>query len=183
MKDNYYLTCSSCHHEKLYKNQYGFLGTPESAAVLTLFEKETFLKQFGYTLDQASQEGRLFLNRPYACRDCGHWDYYYAMKSPDIARVSRLWLATAAFPLLLYLFYFTPIHHLLALAIALVFCVSVVLCKTLVLRKRLNKTDKISDAFSCKKCHRSDLVALSHTAQPLACPNCGNNTCIVERYP
>jgi len=178
--NNYQVSCSSCNCETLYKNQYGFQDTTASAVSLILFQREIFLEQFGTTLDQATQQGRLFLHRPYACCSCGHWDYYNALKCPDIAKVSRVWLIGSAFPLLMYLFYFTSLHHILALGLALLFCILCVLGKTILLRRHLRKADHVSDPFICKNCQSPDLVSLIDLPLPLTCPDCGKQTCIME---
>jgi len=180
MKPKYRLSCSACECDIQVRSHYGFLDSHAAVVQLTPTLEAECLKQFGYTEEQASHEGRLYLCEPYVCKGCGNIDYYNFLKCPDIAKVSRLLIIAVAAPVLFYLFFYTNLNHILSLIMGIVVCIIFIYLNTLFLRRHLRKDDLASDRLVCKKCSDQDIMPLDCNKGPLKCPECGQMTYHIE---
>jgi len=180
MKPIYHLNCSACECDKLVRTHYGFLDSHADVVELTPTLEAECLKQFGYTEEKASQEGRLYLCEPYVCKGCGNVDYYNFLKCPDIAKVSRLMIMAVAAPVMCYLFFYTNVNHILSVIMGIIVCIIFIYLNTLFLRRHLRKYDQTSDRLVCKKCSDQDIMLLDCNKEPLKCPECGQMTYYIE---
>ena len=169
--------CKNCNHTRGITSGYTLIDEEECHPLPHPGEEEE-LRSLGYTWDEAASQGKLADKQAHVCTSCGDLNYFYKQVLPDLVPINRLMQIVLGLLALIWVLgcVHLEIGDFIAIAGFIGIIVLVPLARTAFVRRRLRRSDTISDELCCPTCKERNIETfwnyISRPEGSILCPKC-----------